>query len=383
RLAEVVANVPGVVYEAWGQPDAASQRIDFVSEYVRTMLGYEPIEWTSRPNFWLEIVHPDDRERAGAEAAAIFASGAPGRSEFRWIAKDGRVVWVEAHSNVIVDAARRPIGMRGVTLDVSARRQLEAERAGLLAREQAARAEAVAANTVKDDFLATLSHELRTPLNAILGYARMLRTGAIAADRQSKAFDVVERNAASLAQMVEDVLDVSRVTAGKIHLNIDAIDLPGIIEDAIATVRPAADAKEVSLGVELDRTAGLVAGDAERLQQVVWNLLTNAVRFTPRGGGICVRLSRKVDEVVIEVRDTGAGIEASFLPHVFERFRQADSRPSREFGGLGLGLAIARDLVELHGGEIHAASDGPGLGATLTVRLPVSPAPKSEPAASV
>lgn len=378
RLAEVVANVPGVVYEAWGQPDEASQRIDFVSDYVRNLLGYEPIEWTSKPNFWLEIVHPDDRERAGREAAAIFASGAAGRSEFRWLAKDGRVLWVEAHSNVIVDAAGRPIGMRGVTLDISARRQLETERAELFAREQAARADAVAANRLKDDFLATLSHELRTPLNAILGYARMLRRGAIAADRQPKAFEVVERNAASLAQMVEEVLDVSRVAAGKIRLTIEAIDLAGIIEDAIATVRPAADAKEVSIEAELDRTAGLVSGDAERLQQVVWHLLTNAVRFTPRGGAVRVQLRAREADVEIVVRDNGAGIDASFLPHVFERFRQADSRPSREYGGLGLGLAIARDLVELHGGAIEAASDGQGRGATLTVSVPVLPGRRAE-----
>ncbi len=381
HLAEVVANVPGVVYEAWGAPDAASQQIDFVSDYVRLMLGYEPAEWTSTPNFWLEIVHPEDRERAAREAAAIFASGAPGRSEFRWLARDGRVVWAEAHSNVIVDDAGRPIGMRGVTLDVSARKQLEAERAELLAREQASRAEAVAANRLKDDFLATLSHELRTPLNAILGYARMLRTGAITPDRQPRAFEIVERNAASLAQMVEEVLDVSRVTSGKIRLNIEAIDLARIIKDAIVTVRPAADAKGVALDVELQPAVGIVSGDADRLRQVVWNLLTNSVRFTPRGGRIAVGLATEGDGVAIVVRDNGAGIEPAFLPHVFERFRQADTGHSRESGGLGLGLAIARDLVELHGGAIHAESDGPGQGATLTVRLPRGSTRESYPPA--
>ncbi len=373
RLAEVVANVPGVVWEAWGKPDAATQQIDFVSSYVVTLLDYEPAAWTSTANFWLGIVHPDDRDRAAREAAAIFESGAPGRSEFRWIARDGRVVWVESHSTVIADDDGRPLGMRGVTLDITARKRLEAERAELLAREQEARAAAVAANRLKDDFLATLSHELRTPLNAIVGYARMLRTGAIDADRQPKAFEIVERNAASLAQMVEEVLDVSRVTSGRIRLNVEPIDLVRIIEDAVATVRPSADAKGVTIDAALAPDAARIEGDGDRLQQVIWNLLTNSVRFTPAGGGISVVLAKADQHVRIVVRDSGAGIEASFLPHVFERFRQGDSRPSREYGGLGLGLAIARDLVELHGGTIEAESEGRGLGATLTVTLPLTP----------
>ena len=372
RLAQVVANVPGVVWEAWGQPDAASQRIDFVSDYVETMLGYAPAEWTSTPNFWLNLVHPDDRDRAGREATAIFISGAPGRSEFRWLHRDGHVVWVEAHSNVIVDHRAQPVGMCGVTLDITARKRLELERAELLTREQSARAEAVAANRIKDDFLATLSHELRTPLNAILGYARMLRTGVIDAGRQARAFEIVERNAVSLTQLVEDVLDVSRVMSGKVRLNVEMVDLSRIIEDSIGTVRPAAEAKGVRIDTVLDVQAGPVAGDADRLQQVVWNLLSNAVRFTPRDGEVQVRLERSGSDVKIIVSDTGAGIEPTFLAHVFERFRQADSRPSREYGGLGLGLAITRDLVELHGGSIHAASEGPGRGATFTVRLPLA-----------
>jgi PAS domain S-box-containing protein len=372
RLAQVVANVPGVVWEAWGEPDAASQRIDFVSDYVRTMLGYEPAEWTSTPNFWLTIVHPEDRDRAAREASAIFASGAPGRSEFRWMHKRGSIVWVEAHSNVIVDGEGAPLGMRGVTLDISVRKRLELERAELLAREQAARADAVAANRLKDDFLATLSHELRTPLNAILGYARMLRGGVIDPARQARALEIVERNATSLTQMVEDVLDVSRVMSGKIRLNLTTIDLSRIVEDSIATVRPAADAKGVVIRTSLNHDAGPISGDADRLQQVVWNLLSNAVRFTPREGNVEIRLERNGGDASITVRDTGAGIEPGFLPHVFERFRQADSRPSREYGGLGLGLAIARDLVELHGGSIQVASDGAGRGATFTVTLPVS-----------
>jgi PAS domain S-box-containing protein len=371
RLAEVVANVPGVVWEAWGSPDRASQRIDFVSEYAKTMVGYDPQEWTSTPNFWLTIVHPDDRARAAAEAAQVFASRGRGRSEFRWVHRDGRVIWVEAHSQVVLDDAGEPIGMRGVTLDISDRKQLEHERAELLEREQAARADAVAANRLKDDFLATLSHELRTPLNSILGYTRMLRRGMFDAARQAHALEVVERNASTLTQMVEDVLDVSRIVAGKIRLNVQRVDLERAIEEAIATVKPAADARGVALQPVLDGHAGPVAGDPERLQQVVWNLVSNAVKFTPRGGRVQVRLERVESHVEIVVSDTGVGIAPEFLPHVFERFRQADSRFSREYGGLGLGLAITRELVHAHGGTIRAASDGEGKGATFRVKLPL------------
>jgi len=371
RLTEVVANVPGVVWEAWGQPDAASQRIDFVSEHVRTMLGYEPDEWTGTPNFWLNVVHPEDKQRAAAEARAIFESRADGRSEFRWVRKDGAVVWVEAHSSVILDDQGRPIGMRGVTLDISERKRLEHERARLLESAEAAHADAVNANRLKDDFLATLSHELRTPLNAILGYARMLRQGIGEPERQSRALEIVERNATSLTQMVAEVLDVSRIVGGKMRLNVQTVDLPKVLDEAVATIRTAADAKGVRLQVVADPLAGPISGDPDRLQQIIWNLLSNAVRFTPKDGRVQVRLERVDSHAEVSVSDTGVGIPAAFLPHVFERFRQADSRFSREYGGLGLGLAIAHELVELHGGTIRAFSDGEGRGATFRVALPL------------
>ncbi len=371
RLAEVVANVPGVVWEAWGQPDEASQRIDFVSDHVRTLLGYEPGEWTATPNFWLTVVHPDDKARAAARARATYESGKSGRNEFRWMRKDGTIVWVEAHSSVILDDDGHPVGMRGVTLDISERKRYELERAELLARAEAARAEAIEANRLKDDFLATLSHELRTPLNAVLGYVRMLRQGVVDGDRRSRALEIVERNATALTQMVGDVLDVSRIVGGKIRLNIQAVDLPAVLDEAVETIRTAAEAKGVRLQVTADPLAGPVSGDPDRLQQVIWNLLSNAVRFTPRDGRVQVRLGRLDSHIEIAVSDSGIGIDSDFLPHVFERFRQADSRFSREHGGLGLGLAIARDLVELHGGTIRAFSDGPGTGATFRVHLPL------------
>jgi CheY-like chemotaxis protein/nitrogen-specific signal transduction histidine kinase len=228
-----------------------------------------------------------------------------------------------------------------------------------------------AANQLKDEFLATLSHELRTPLNAILGYARMLRSGVLKEDRRDAALETLERNASTLTQMVEDVLDVSRITAGKIRLHIQPVDLGTVLRDALATVTPAADAKGVRLEAILEPEAGPVSGDPDRLQQVIWNLLSNAVKFTPRGGRVQLRLQRVNSRVEVTVSDTGIGIREDFLPHLFERFRQGDSTTTRSHGGLGLGLAIARRIVELHGGRIQAFSPGEGQGSTFRVELPI------------
>ena len=224
---------------------------------------------------------------------------------------------------------------------------------------------------LKDEFLASLSHELRTPLNAVLGYARMLRAGVVRAERQPNAIETIERNATSLAQIVEDVLDISRIVSGKIRLDVQSVDVPEIVRNAIEAVTPAADAKGVRLESVLDPRASPISGDPERLQQVLWNLLSNAVKFTPRGGRVQVRLSRIDSHIELSVADTGIGIPPEFLPHVFERFRQADAGIARERGGLGLGLSIARQLAELHGGTIEAASGGRDRGATFTVKLPL------------
>lgn len=227
------------------------------------------------------------------------------------------------------------------------------------------------ANRLKDQFLATLSHELRTPLSAILGYTRLLRLGKLGEEQQGPALDVVERNALSLKQIIEDVLDVSRIAAGKLRLNVQPVRLPEIIEDAVTTVLPAADAKGVLIETTAERRPTLVSGDPERLQQVVWNVLSNAVKFTPRGGRVKVRVESVDSQAEIVVTDTGQGVDPDFLPHMFERFRQEDSGFSRQQGGLGLGLAIVRELVEMHGGTVRAESDGPGSGTTVRVRLPL------------
>jgi PAS domain S-box-containing protein len=231
--------------------------------------------------------------------------------------------------------------------------------------------EAQEANRVKDDFLAVLSHELRTPLNAIVGYSRMMRGNMLPPDQVTRAIDVLERNARWLTQIVDDVLDVSRIVSGKIRLDVQAVDLAAIVDNAIGTVQPAADAKGVRLQSLIDPRIAPVSGDPDRLQQVVWNLMSNAVKFTPKGGRVQVRLERVNSHIEIVVSDTGVGIAKEFLPHVFDRFRQADSGSTRRTGGLGLGLSIVRHLVEMHGGRVHAASAGEDQGATFTVRLPM------------
>jgi PAS domain S-box-containing protein len=232
-------------------------------------------------------------------------------------------------------------------------------------------ADAQQANRMKDEFLAVLSHELRTPLNAIVGYVRLLRGGILSGEKAERGLETLERNALWLSQIVEDVLDVSRIVAGKIRLDVQPVELPLIIDNAVATVQPAADAKGVRLQTLVDPRVGPVSGDPGRLQQVVWNLVSNAVKFTGKNGRVQVRLERVNSHIEIVVSDTGIGIPADFLPYAFERFRQAEAGPTRKTGGLGLGLAIVRHIVEMHGGTVEAASPGEGKGATFRVRLPV------------
>jgi CheY-like chemotaxis protein len=237
---------------------------------------------------------------------------------------------------------------------------------------QKARSEAEMANGLKDEFLATVSHELRTPLNAMLGWARLLRAGKLDERRQVQALEVIERNALAQQQIIEDIIDVSRIITGKLRLAISPIELVPVVEAAIDSVKPSADAKGIRLQTLNDSATNLVLGDANRLQQVVWNLLSNAVKFTPRGGRVQVVVERVDSYVEVTVRDTGRGISKEFLPFVFERFRQADSSSTRQFGGLGLGLAIVRHLTELHGGMVGVSSPGEGQGATFSVKFPLA-----------
>jgi signal transduction histidine kinase/ActR/RegA family two-component response regulator len=243
-----------------------------------------------------------------------------------------------------------------------------------LESERNARAMAERSNRMKDDFLATLSHELRTPLNAILGWVQLLSRGSLDPRDAKRGLEAIERNSRLQAQLIEDLLDMSRIESGKVRLDMREVELGLVIESAIAAVAPSADSKGVEIERRIDGTSVMVRGDGERLQQVLWNLLTNAIKFTPRGGKVTVELTTHRDEAEITVRDTGIGIQPEFLEHVFDRFRQADPSTTRRFGGLGLGLAIARQLTELHGGTLKAHSDGEGTGAAFSIALPLTAA---------
>lgn len=255
--------------------------------------------------------------------------------------------------------------------EIAEREQAEEERARMLVREQAARAEAEAANRTKDEFLATLSHELRTPLTAILGWSHLLQTNKFDEKSTARALETIERNARSQSQLIDDLLDVSRIITGKLRLDVRPVELTKIVEAVVESSRPAADVKKIKFEVTLDKSASHVMGDATRLQQVFWNLFSNAVKFTPEGGRVEVRLERADSQAQFIVSDNGQGINPQFLPVIFDRFRQADGSTTRKHGGLGLGLAIAQHLVEMHGGTIKARSEGINKGATFTVMLPL------------
>jgi len=273
---------------------------------------------------------------------------------------------------IVRDEAGRALRVVGAIEDVSERRRAEAERAALLARERRARADAEAANRAKDEFLAVVSHELRTPLSPILGFLEILLEDPGATLEQRAALGTIERNARSLSYLIDDLLDVWRITSGKLSLEHAPIDLGEVVRAVFESARPAAETKGVTLALQVLDEPLVVAGDAGRLTQVVANLVSNAIKFTPLGGAIRVELTRVRSRAVLRVQDTGKGIAAELLPHVFERFRQGDTSDTRVHGGLGLGLAIVRHLVDLHGGSVTAESGGEGRGPVLTVELPLS-----------
>jgi PAS domain S-box-containing protein len=532
RLKNLVANVPGVVWEAWGAPDEASQHIDFVSDHVEQMLGYTVEEWLSTPNFWLSIVHPDDRERAAVEAHAIFESRTGGTSEFRWLGKDGRVVEVSAQSVVIRDERGEPVGMRGVTLDITERKRAEGrlgflaeagemlassldfettlerlarlavsaladyclidmvgddgevrrvatahadpaheaavsglrrfppdmskhegvskvlrtgqtefvplvtqerlrsitrnvehrellERLGLKSfmtvplvtrervtgaltlaltgagraytpadvsfAEELARRAALAienarlygraqeVNRAKDEFLATLSHELRTPLTPVIGWTHMILSGRLGPSDVVQGMHVIDRNSQALSRLINDLLDMSSILSGKMKIERAPVEIDAVVREAFETVRPHAESRGVALELFADERpvpAAVVNGDRTRLVQVFWNLLHNAVKFSARGGRVRVRVEGTGGAARVHIEDNGQGITPEFLPHVFERFRQADMGTTRAHGGLGIGLALVKSFVEAHGGRVEAASPGAGRGSSFVVSLP-------------
>ena len=275
----------------------------------------------------------------------------------------GETRFWEYYNTLRTQGVPSPI-VRGMAHDVTERRKA-------LKREKEARLEAETANRLKDEFLSTLSHELRTPLTAIIGWSKLLIDGDVAPDKQPKALATIARNARFQAQLIDDLLEVSRIITGKLRLEFNPCELRPVIEAVVESFRPTAEAKAVGLDLWLEPDVALIYGDVDRLRQVIWNLLSNAVKFTPRNGSVQVKLQRTESHVVIAVSDSGVGIKSDFLPHIFERFSQADGSTTREHGGLGLGLAIVRHLVELHGGTVRAESAGEGLGSTFIVSLPL------------
>jgi PAS domain S-box-containing protein len=345
-----------------------------------------PIIWNNKckEHFWLppdaeinfdlfySILHPEDRERTRAAVDRAVFQREPYDIEYRTVAPDGRIRWVRAKGRAFYDAAGSPTRFDGVTLDITELKIAEQRRDHLLAAERAAREAAEHVSRMKDEFLATLSHELRTPLNAILGWAQVLNRGSLDPEDSRQGLEAIERNARSQTQMIEDLLDMSRIISGKVRLDVQTTMLADVAVQAIQSVRPSAEVKGIRLLTVLDPYAGPVMGDPGRLQQVIWNLLTNAIKFTPKGGKIQVVLERVNSHLELSVTDDGDGIDPSFLPHVFERFRQADASTTRRYGGLGLGLNIVKQLVELHGGSVRVKSQGKGHGSTFTVSLPVA-----------
>jgi PAS domain S-box-containing protein len=342
------------------------------------IFGYTAEEVIGKPvTILIPADHPDEEP---AILARLKAGERIEHYETVRVRRDGTLVDISLTVSPIISPDGKIMGASKIARDITDRRRAEEERARLLeserqARREAeeARAQAEGASRLKDEFLATVSHELRTPLTAILGWAHMLRSGQVSDDSTLQALETIERNARAQAQLIDDLLDVSRIITGKLRIDARPVDPNSFIEAAVEAVRPAAAAKGVRVQRIMDTGVVSVVGDPVRLQQVVWNLLSNAIKFTPKGGRVQITLERVNSHVEIAVSDTGTGIAPEFLPHVFDRFRQADQRTTRQHGGMGLGLAIVRHLVELHGGTVKAESPGEGQGASFTVLLPVAP----------
>jgi PAS domain S-box-containing protein len=349
------------------------------------ILGYSAAELSGLT--FGELTHPLDRAATEVAAAELLAGT---RSEYalekRYIRKDGSSIWSLTTVTLLKDPHGSPQRFIGVIEDISSRKRAEEallektrnlellneERKALLESERAARAAAERMSEMKDEFLATLSHELRTPLNAILGWSQVLRSGPKDEADYVKGLETIERNARAQTQLIEDLLDMSRITSGKLRMDVQRLQPVTFVEAAVETVTPAANAKGIRVDAVLDPAAGPISGDPGRLQQVVWNLLSNAIKFTPRDGTVQIILERVGSHVQIRVADTGIGIKPEFIPYLFERFRQGDASTTRKYGGLGLGLSIVKSLVELHGGTVSVASQGEGTGTTVTVSLPLT-----------
>ena len=333
------------------------------------MFGYSASELVGKP---IRLIIPAERQAEEDEILARLRRGER-VDHFQTVrrTKDGRLIDVSLTVSPVRDASGKVVGASKIARDVTDQKRAAAERDRLLEAERVARGEAERANRAKDDFVAMVSHELRTPLNAILGWTQLMTRGRNDPALIQRGMDVVARNTRLQAQLISDLLDISRIVAGKLQLETRSVDLRSVVGESLVTMDEEARSKGVVIEQALDDAGALVSGDASRLQQICWNLLSNAVKFTPRGGRVRVGLTFDGPSARIEVADTGVGIRPEFLSHVFDRFQQADRSITRQFGGLGLGLSIVKHLVELHGGTVEAASEGEGKGATFTVTLPV------------
>ncbi len=320
---------------------------------------------------WRASVHPDSLAAWERTFETANRTGEHYDFEVRYRRHDGTYRWFMSRAVPIKKGHGDVDHWVGTSTDIDARKSIEMEREQLLASERQARSDAERSSRMKDDFLATVSHELRTPLNAIVGWVYLLKGEKVGEGDVRDGLAVIERNTRAQVQLIDDLLDMSRIISGNIRLNVQTVDLSVVIDSAIEAIQPSADAKQIRLTKAVNPFPGEVRGDPARLQQIIWNLLGNAIKFTPKGGHVIVTLARLESHVEISISDSGDGIAPAFLPHIFERFRQADGSSTRRHGGLGLGLAIVKQLVELHGGTVHATSAGEGHGATFSVHLPL------------
>lgn len=347
--------------------DAKANRAE-VDERSLSLLGFSAEDFDGNT---FSRIHREDVVRVEKLLQKSLTENAAFNAEFRVLLPDGKMRWSLFTGQPQIDENGEAAYIVGNCRDVTESKEAENVREELLAKEQSARRDAEIANRLRDEFLATVSHELRAPLNSILGWGRLLEKGNLDEKTTQKALATIVRNAESQNRLIDDLLDVSRIISGKLRLEVLNIKPVNVVEAALETVRPAAEAKGIALEIKEDSVVSHISGDPNRLQQVIWNLLSNAIKFTPNGGSVGVEIERAGECVEIRVKDTGIGIKEEFLPHVFDRFRQADASSIRKFGGLGLGLAIVRHITEMHGGTVSADSDGENLGATFTVSLPV------------
>jgi hypothetical protein len=320
---------------------------------------------------WQAVIHPDDQEWCQTQWQIALRDRTPCIIEFRFRRADGEYRWHINHCIPVIDATGEVEQWVATITDIHPCKCAEQRAEQAYAAEQYARSEAEAASRMKDEFLAIVSHELRSPLNAMLGWSKLLKAGRLNEAMRAKAVQVIERNAEAQTQLIEDLLDISRIIRGKVRLTLAPVNLIQVIESAIDTVRPSADIKHIQIDFLHHTSTAFVTGDLDRLQQVVWNLLSNAVKFTPEGGRVGIELIQVGTQIQVRVIDTGKGIRPDFLPYVFDRFRQAENATTRTTAGLGLGLAIVHNLVEMHGGRVRVESQGEGKGTTFMVELPL------------